>query len=210
MDLNVEHQREEHLKEELNKSLEKLTGYKEDYSSKMGMDELTDLKKTLSDIHNLITLKATLLFCDFLVKQELINETEKFELQNKIRSISPNSTGYDIFYEKRKIVAEIKCNIPSLKNNGKRYGGGQDTGIKKDIRSLLTGKKNKQTIGFLKFMGIYQTNEKVDLAVKNLLKNLPPELKTMVKVFNPKDKENDKLVQIVVFNKQGQTCLLTS
>lgn len=57
--------RETELKERFNRFMvDKITGTLKDYYSRLRVEEFEDLKTTLKDIHNIITVKTTIRFLE--------------------------------------------------------------------------------------------------------------------------------------------------
>lgn len=111
-----------------------------DYYSNLSIETLIRLKKALSNINNIITLKVCLAFVERL-SQKYISEDVATKVNNDILSTHANTNGYDIQCndENFPFLAEIKCNIPCDKG-GKKFGAAQLTAIIKDIEGLINGK----------------------------------------------------------------------
>jgi len=151
---SMEYNREKDLKEQFNQFFAQL-GI-EDLYSKLSNDQLIDLKKLLSCINNMITLRATDLFVLKLYQDGFIDSKEKVGIGKIVDKQHANANGYDVKYVgDKKIIAEVKCNIPV---NETSFGAAQERGIIKDIEHLLDGKKKKQPIkdiaDYYKFMVI--------------------------------------------------------
>ena len=150
----LEYNREKDLKEQFNQFFAQL-GI-EDLYSKLSNDQLIDLKKLLSCINNMITLRATDSFVLKLYQDGFIDSKEKVGIGKIVDKQHANANGYDVKYVgDKKIIAEVKCNIPV---NETSFGAAQERGIIKDIEHLLDGKKKKQPIkdiaDYYKFMVI--------------------------------------------------------
>lgn len=151
---SLEYNREKDLKEQFNQFFAQL-GIKDLYS-KLSNDQLIDLKKLLSCINNMITLRATDSFVLKLYQDGFIDSKEKVGIGKIVDKQHANANGYDVKYVgDKKIIAEVKCNIPV---NETSFGAAQERGIIKDIEHLLDGKKKKQPIkdiaDYYKFMVI--------------------------------------------------------
>lgn len=151
---SLEYNREKDLKEQFNQFFAQL-GI-EDLYSKLSNDQLIDLKKLLSCINNMITLRATDSFVLKLYQDGFIDSKEKVGIGKIVDKQHANANGYDVKYVgDKKIIAEVKCNIPV---NETSFGAAQERGIIKDIEHLLDGKKKKQPIkdiaDYYKFMVI--------------------------------------------------------
>lgn len=149
----IEYSREKDLKEQFNQFFEQL-GI-EDLYSKLSNDQLIDLKKLLSCINNMITLRATDSFVLKLYQDGFITSDAKVGILKDVRHQHANANGFDVKYDGSKnIIAEVKCNIPV---NATSFGAAQEKGIIKDIDHLLKGKdkaKNTNVADYYKFMVI--------------------------------------------------------
>ncbi len=144
-----------------------------DYYSSLDEHAFSGLKSVLSDINNIFTLKVCLGFAQWLSTALELSDSEREKIENSVLRNSPNANGYDLeISEPRKIIAEVKCNVPI--NRGAKYGSAQRNGITKDIESLLHGKSKSKMIpddDCLKFMVMLDTpqiREATDHFVKNL------------------------------------------
>lgn len=112
--------------------------------------DLLQLKDALKGVNNSITSLLTEKFIEFLFEQKLISIDSKKIAIDRLKTISPNSNGYDVVIDKEKIIGEIKSNI-LFKNS---YGSKQIESIEKDLASLYDG-KSKEKLNpklFYKFM----------------------------------------------------------
>lgn len=149
----MEYDRESDLRGQFNQFFEQL-GISDLYS-KLSNNQLIDLKKLLSCINNMITLRATDTFVLKLYQDGFIDSKEKTEILGKVHDQHANANGFDVQYVgSKKIIAEVKCNIPV---NETSFGAAQEKGIVKDIDHLLNGKEKAKNINvheFYKFMVI--------------------------------------------------------
>lgn len=132
--------REQYLIQNFNEFWTSVFKNKMDYYSLLTMTNLIDLKKAVSNINNIITLRTTLGFIDYLWKMRLISNVEMNQMKNSVLSTNVNSNGYDV--ENCGIVAEIKCNIPV---NTSSYGAAQEKSIIEDLDGLHYGKSTSRT-----------------------------------------------------------------
>lgn len=128
-----------------------------DFYSRLSSKDLIDLKKLLSCINNIITLRTTDAFVMKIYEDKFITLDEKEKIMLNVLDQHANTNGYDIRFDDnidKKIIAEVKCNIPVYKSS---FGAAQEEGILEDIHHLLTGKK-KENISdvsdYFKFMVI--------------------------------------------------------
>lgn len=145
-----------------------------DYYSNLSIETLINLKKTLSNINNIITLKICLAFVKRLVPK-YIGDDVATKVINDILSTHANTNGYDVQYKDGDFpfLAEIKCNIPCGKD-GKKFGAAQLTSIIKDIDGLINGKTkanitNKEVDNYYRFM-VFLGYDGIRDAVRELFK----------------------------------------
>lgn len=190
----MNYNREQILKDHFNNFLrEKIFLPERDYFSKLSLEDFLELKSVLKEINDIITLKLTLKFVNWLKNYFTIDEQTYQEIFNKIKSIKPNSNGFDVQIDDvPKLIAEVKCNIPITK--GETYGSAQRDGIIADLKSLINGKKKSKinVKDYYKFMVLYD-NEKVRIATENLVKLLASELKNNIQYFSEKRISKEKV-----------------
>ena len=155
----MKYEREKHLKSKLNAYLSQQFNLPtKDYYACLDAKGIIELKLVLSDINNILTLKVTLAFADWLVQQYNLDKEAEATLKSIILDSKPNTNGYDIWLGyPTAFVGEVKCNIPI--NKGFKYGSQQRIGIEKDIKGLLNGKRKafitpKQCPKFLAFLDL--------------------------------------------------------
>lgn len=142
----------------------------EDYYSKLTPDAILALKSALSDINNMLTMKVTLAFAEWVSEKLNLDKSAKDELTRIVLESKPSSNGYDIWLGYPVTFAgEVKCNIPL--NNGEIYGAAQRHGIERDITGLLHGKKKASfsSASCLKFIAFLDT-PKIRKANSHLIK----------------------------------------
>lgn len=158
----MQYHREEELKNRLNNFfITQFSLPEDDYYSRLDSEKIISLKKALSDINNLITMKITISFVNWITKKFNLSQESEEKIMNEILSTKPSTNGYDIVSDEIvKLIAEVKCNIPI--NAGKKYGSAQRNGITKDLNNLLYGKTKSKfdTNEYLKFM-VFLENESV-------------------------------------------------
>lgn len=133
----VSYNRRDVLLEKINKIL-----MKRDRCDKWSLCDLVNLKTTLNDINNVITLEITLHFIDWLEKEKIINKGQADKMRHDVLATKPNTNGFDIQYAGADgdvpILAEVKCCIPVQTDD---FGSNQKDSIQRDIDSLRNGKK---------------------------------------------------------------------
>ena len=138
-----------------------------DYLKRLTINDLVEMKKAISNINNLITLKVTLAFIDEICRLGIVNNEQAEGMRKVVDEQHPNTNGFDVQDDKCKIIAEIKCNIPV---GEKSFGAAQKIALKKDLKGLRNG-KTKGDIGdpkdYYKFMVIQDVSNS-RLAMKEL------------------------------------------
>lgn len=187
--------RDEALKEKFN-GFFKQFGIKDLYS-KLSNEQLINLKKLLSCINNIITLRTTDAFVEKLFEDKFVSLKEKEEILKKVRAQHANTNGYDVRYDgeygDKKIIAEVKCNIPVNKTS---FGAAQEEGILADIHYLLTGKKKENIndiASYYKFM-VIMSWENIDICVDKIINK-----KEHVKLYtNPAEIDTENVFIVIV------------
>jgi len=133
--------REESLRRRLNIFLSQTFGLPElDYYATLGPEAFLGLKSVLADINNILTLRVSFAFVDWIALRLELDSQAKLELKKIVLEAKPNSNGFDVWLGYPiAFVAEVKCNIPI--NQGLIYGSAQRHGIEKDVIALLQGKR---------------------------------------------------------------------
>lgn len=144
----------------------------EETYKKITAEKFVSLKKALSNINNIVTLKVTNLFIEKLCGGGFIKPDQADRMKILVNNTSANANGYDVRYDEgdKKILAEVKCNIPV---NGKTFGAKQEEGIIKDIDGLLNGKttgKVENINEYYKFMVFLNASGVPDSVNKTLEK----------------------------------------
>lgn len=124
-----------------------------DYYAALDAEDFVALKAVLSDINNILTLKVTLAFIEWVTNRLELDSEAKNELMDIAVRSKPNSNGYDIWLGYPiAFVGEVKCNIPI--NQGLKYGSAQRAGIEKDVKGLINGKRKAHMMSHscLKFL----------------------------------------------------------
>ena len=169
----------------------------ENLYNQLSVEEMIELKKIISCINNIITLRATIAFVEKLHQDRFISDKEKKDIVEEVNGQHANTNGFDVHYDKnndRKIIAEVKCNIPVDKTS---FGPAQKDGIAKDIKNLFEGKKKaniKDISTFYKFMVILDCSENVRDCMQKII-----DKKDHIKVYdspNNLDKDNVFVVYI--------------
>lgn len=167
--------REDDLRQKFNAAIQRLLGVpRADYYGTLSFEGVISLKRTLSVINNIVTLRLTLMLGKWICNRFNVKDTDA--VNKAITACKPNANGYDIQLDDPDVIAEVKCNIPT--KGGNIYGAEQKNGLVKDMRSLLRGKsKSKKKIDHsIKILGLYDSDA-VRKATSHLMKNLPDDLR---------------------------------
>ena len=138
-----------------------------DYLKRLSIDDLVEMKKAISNINNLITLKVTLGFIDEICRLGIVNHEQAERMRKEVDEQHPNTNGYDVQDKECRIIAEIKCNIPV---GEKSFGAAQKNALKKDLQGLRNGKTKGDidNVGnYYKFM-VIQDVSNARMAMKEL------------------------------------------
>lgn len=141
-----EYNRERALQERFNSFIEaELNLPQKDYYSMLSARGILRLKSALSDINNILTMKVSISFIEWLSKALKFDEDVKEAALKIALETKPNTNGYDVWLGYPIcFVAEVKCNIPV--NKGNVYGSAQRKGIEKDLEGLLNGKRKSSIL----------------------------------------------------------------
>lgn len=185
------------LQKRINEYFRKITNQDIDYFSKLNSEDLIGLKKSLSDINNLLTLNITNNAADWICSYFKIDNINAAKIRREIDETKPNTRGYDIqVSEPYKIIAEVKCISPV--NNGEKFGSAQWDAIMDDCRKLKNGKSSfKDSVSqYYKFLFLSDLGERTDHAIAQMLKSSKSisqvsfkkerhEIKRDIELFNP-------------------------
>lgn len=144
------------------------------------IERLLELKAVLANIHNVLTLIATLAATKKITDSLGYNEQEKKKFIEKIEEKKANSNGFDIEIEDStgmNILVEVKCNMLI---HGKKLGAQQMKGILNDVRKLRNefpdenGKKiTIDTSKYIKLIVIVDTfHEKLNNVIETIKKEV--------------------------------------
>ena len=167
-DNNLEYSRQLDLEEKFNSYWNKaLKTNGEDYLKRLTTNDLVEMKKAISNINNLITLKVTLAFIDEIYRLGIVNNEQAGRMRKEVDEQHPNTNGFDVQDKECRIIAEIKCNIPV---GEKSFGAAQKIALKKDLQGLRNGKTKgdiDNVDNYYKFM-VIQDVSKARIAMKEL------------------------------------------
>lgn len=134
---------------------------------RLTINDLVEMKKAISNINNLITLRVTLGFVDEICRLGIVNNEQAERMRKEVDEQHPNTNGFDVQDKECRIIAEIKCNIPV---GEKSFGAAQKNALKKDLQGLRNGKTKgdiDNVDNYYKFM-VIQDVSNARLAMKEL------------------------------------------
>ncbi|MBR6437640.1 MAG: hypothetical protein IKS65_00460 [Bacteroidales bacterium] len=170
-DNNLGYSRQLDLEEKFNSYWNKaLKTNGEDYLKRLTTNDLVEMKKAISNINNLITLRVTLGFIDEICRLGIVNNEQAERMRKEVDEQHPNTNGFDVQDKECRIIAEIKCNIPV---GEKSFGAAQKIALKKDLQGLRNGKTKgdiDNVDNYYKFM-VIQDVSKARIAMKELYGN---------------------------------------
>ena len=165
--------RKDDLSKAFNDFWRKALNSKEDFYSKLTLQEFVMLKKAITNINNIVTMLATEGFIHTLRNDGVISSQQEAEMLQQLLATHANTNGFDVEYNQEvKIVAEVKCNIPV---NEKSFGAAQESSIMDDVEHLFNSKKKsdltqKAIKDYYKFM-VFLEEKMCNLQPKNSSRN---------------------------------------
>ena len=176
-------------------------------SQDITIEKLLELKTVLSNVHNVLTLIATLAATKKITDSLGYNEQDKKKCIEKIEKKKANSNGFDIEIEDSagmNILAEVKCNMLI---HGKKLGAQQMTGILNDVKKLrneFPGENRKKiTIDTSKYIKLIVIVDTFHGKVNNVIESIKKEeyiktLESWASLKNLTDFENVYLTTISI------------
>lgn len=154
------------LNNKIDNSLSVLTGNYTNYTEKFTAKNYLRLKSTLSDVNNVLTLKLTFSFIDFISEKFDFSQDTILDLKNKINEIGPNTKGFDIEYtEPIKILAEIKC----IDSETGKFSAMQKKNLFIDAYKLKYKESKIDKNDYYKFLVVLDCEKGTDDAIKSFL-----------------------------------------
>ena len=199
--MNYLYDRELVLRTRFNNSVHALLGVPQvDYYSRLSIDQVLELKATLSDINNIVTLRLAVSLGEWICNRFNLPSSKLKEIGETISASKPNANGYDLELHDPNIIAEVKCNIPI--NGGNAYGAQQRDGLIRDIKGLLNGKSKsaRDISNSVKLLALYDAAT-VRNASKRLVHNLPQELNKRIVIDPQEDRKLDSMSVFIIYLK---------
>lgn len=141
----------------------------------ISIKQLCELKSVLSNIHNVLTLIATLTATKKIAEALLYSEDKKKQLVNEIENKKANANGFDIEIIEDKVLAEVKCNVP-IKSH--KLGQQQINGVLNDARKLRNDPpkrkaKIKDTSEYIKLIVLVDFyTDKMECIINSIMKEV--------------------------------------
>ena len=113
-------------------------------------DQILQLKRLLSNIHNLLTLETTVAFVNLLKADGILSREQAEKVLGAVNAQHANANGFDVLCEEPRLIAEVKCMLPCEGKNKDRFGATQREGLWKDLTALCSGKKKADKVDVTK------------------------------------------------------------
>ena len=154
------------LNDKIDNSLGVITGNYTNFTEKFTAKNYLRLKSTLSDINNVLTLKLTFAFIDFLGEKFNFSQETVKDLKYKVDKVGPNTKGFDIeFNEPIKILAEIKC----IDSEIGKFSAIQKKNLFIDAYKLKYKESLIDKSDFYKFLVVLDCGNGTDKSIKSFL-----------------------------------------
>ena len=198
--------RKDDLSSAFNSFWQEALNSKEDYYSKLSLKEFVNLKKAITNINNIITMLVTESFVKTLHKDGVISTPQQSEMLEQLFETHANTNGFDVEYSagQKKIVAEVKCNIPV---NETSFGAAQENSIMEDVDHLFHSKKKSDLTSediqdFYKFM-VFLDVENVRVSTQKLIRKLTKKGLNVTE-YTPKTKLQKDIVYFIYISTDKQ------
>ena len=141
--------RRDDLEQQFNDFFKESLNVAEAYRQLSG-DQILQLKRLLSNIHNLLTLETTVAFVRRLETDGVLSHGQAESLLGVIDAQHANTNGFDVRSEEPRLIAEVKCMLPCEGKNKDRFGAAQRAGLWKDLTALSKGKEKADDVDVTK------------------------------------------------------------
>lgn len=198
--------RKDDLSSAFNSFWQEALNSKEDYYSKLTLKEFVHLKKAITNINNIITMLVTESFVKTLHKDGVISTPQQSEMLEQLFETHANTNGFDVEYSagQKKIVAEVKCNIPVNENS---FGAAQENSIMEDVDHLFHSKKKSDLTSediqdYYKFM-VFLDVENVRVSTQKLIRKLTKKGLNVTE-YTPKTKLQKDIVYFIYISTENK------
>lgn len=136
---NNNYSRRDDLEQQFNDFFKESLNVAEAYQQ-LSSDQILQLKRVLSNIHNLLTLETTVAFVNLLKADGILSQEQAEKVLGAVNAQHANANGFDVLCEEPRLIAEVKCMLPCEGKNKDRFGAAQRAGLWKDLTALCNGK----------------------------------------------------------------------
>ena len=136
---NNNYSRRDALEQQFNDFFRESLNVAEAYQQ-LSSDQILQLKRVLSNIHNLLTLETTVAFVNRLKADGILSQEQAEKVLGVVNAQHTNANGFDVLCEEPRLIAEVKCMLPCEGKNKDRFGAAQRAGLRKDLTALCNGK----------------------------------------------------------------------
>ena len=146
---NNNYSRRDDLEQQFNDFFRESLNVAEAYRQ-LSSDQILQLKRVLSNIHNLLTLETTVAFVNLLKADGILSQEQAEKVLGAVNAQHANANGFDVLCEEPRLIAEVKCMLPCEGKNKDRFGAAQRAGLWKDLTALSKGKEKAEDVDVTK------------------------------------------------------------
>lgn len=146
---NNNYSRRDDLEQQFNDFFKESLNVAEAYQQ-LSSDQILQLKRVLSNIHNLLTLETTVAFVNLLKADGILSQEQAEKVLGTVDAQHANANGFDVLCEEPCLIAEVKCMLPCEGKNKDRFGAAQRAGLWKDLTALSKGKEKADDVDVTK------------------------------------------------------------
>ena len=146
---NNNYSRRDDLEQQFNDFFKESLNVAEAYRQLSG-DQILQLKRVLSNIHNLLTLETAVAFVNLLKADGILSQEQAEKVLGAVNAQHANANGFDVLCEEPRLIAEVKCMLPCEGKNKDRFGAAQRAGLWKDLTALSKGKEKADDVDVTK------------------------------------------------------------
>ena len=146
---NNNYSRRDDLEQQFNDFFKESLNVAEAYQQ-LSSDQILQLKRVLSNIHNLLTLETTVAFVNLLKADGILSQEQAEKVLGAVNAQHANANGFDVLCEEPRLIAEVKCMLPCEGKHKDRFGAAQRAGVWKDLTALSKGKEKADDVDVTK------------------------------------------------------------